>query len=189
MKSEELHLVGSTLIFCSRLRPMQHSKQLTLIHEELEPQLKRIRQHLNSLALERKQPKIKKLSRHCHLKSDQSPLMSDVGKHCLGGKTALKTHFMLHVGDADALYKTRKLTCLRTKIPTLDLHGFKNAEALDELNERLPTWIDTAMKGSYPWVIKVKVITGAGSQTLSDAVSKWIKENKNVANAPKLAYD
>jgi len=53
------------------------------------------------------------------------------------------------------------------------------------LNESLPRWIDSAMRGSHPFVEVVDIITGSGKQILSEAVEGWIKTKKEVANRPK----
>ena len=70
----------------------------------------------------------------------------------------------------------------------LDLHGLAVDEALAKLDESLPTWVDAAMKGEYPWVIPVKIVCGGRSQLLSEAVETWIKKTDQVANAPKNLY-
>ncbi|KAL7543488.1 hypothetical protein ACHAWF_007400 [Thalassiosira exigua] len=70
----------------------------------------------------------------------------------------------------------------------LDLHGFTREEALYKLNASLPDWVDDAMKGEYPWVVLVNIVCGGGSQILSEAVEKWIKQTGNVSNAPKSDY-
>ena len=41
------------------------------------------------------------------------------------------------------------------------------------------------MRGEYPFVVLVKIVYGGGSQILAEAVAGWIKQNKQVANAPK----
>jgi hypothetical protein len=45
--------------------------------------------------------------------------------------------------------------------------------------------MDAAMKGEYPWVIPAVIVCGGGNQILSETVEAWIREKKNVANAPK----
>ena len=49
-------------------------------------------------------------------------------------------------------------------------------------------WVNTAMNGNYPWVIQVKIICGGGYQILSETVDAWIREKKNVSNAPKSCH-
>ena len=81
------------------------------------------------------------------------------------------------------MYKTRNHKY--STVLSIDLHGMRVEEALTKLNNSLPIWIDTAMRGDHPWVIPVKIICGKGSQTLSEAVSEWIREKKSVSNAPQ----
>jgi DNA-nicking Smr family endonuclease len=90
------------------------------------------------------------------------------------------------VGDVGSLYKTQKSSShIPGNTPALDLHGHTKDEALATLDENLNGWVETAMQGSYPFVIQVKIICGCGSQTLSEVVEKWIKSKSNVSNAPK----
>ena len=70
-------------------------------------------------------------------------------------------------------------------MPKIDLHGFTKDEALERLNLSLVEWVDAAMHGSYPWVIPAVIVCGGGNQILSETVENWIRDNKNVANAPK----
>ena len=96
------------------------------------------------------------------------------------------------------MYNTTKPTILRTQSSNrvsgqksnvlIDLHSLTVDKALAKLDESLPTWVDVAMKGEYPWVIPVKIVCGGGSQLLSEAVENWIKKNDQVANAPKSLY-
>ncbi|KAL7533371.1 hypothetical protein ACHAXR_005190 [Thalassiosira sp. AJA248-18] len=69
--------------------------------------------------------------------------------------------------------------------PTLDLHGCTRDETLMKLNETLKVWVDTAMKGEYPFVISATIVCGCGNQVLCETVEKWIKSTRNVCNAPK----
>lgn len=99
------------------------------------------------------------------------------------------------MGEVDNLYKTSKKRSKgrkhksRDKNPnetiTIDLHGMTADDALAKLEERLPTWVDTAMKGQHPWVISINIICGGGNQILSEVVENWIRYNENVSNAPK----
>ena len=70
----------------------------------------------------------------------------------------------------------------------IDLHGLTAEEAVYRLDKHLPSWIEIAMKGTYPFVIPVKIVCGGGSQILAEVVENWIKQNDNVANAPKNMY-
>ena len=67
----------------------------------------------------------------------------------------------------------------------IDLHGCTKDQALSKLDEALVDWVDTAMKGEYPWVMPVEIGCGGGNQILSEVVEGWIRARKNVANAPK----
>jgi hypothetical protein len=67
----------------------------------------------------------------------------------------------------------------------LDLHGLTREEALVKLEESLKVWVDTALKGSYPFVIPAMIVCGGGNQILSEIVQKWIKSKNNICNAPK----
>ena len=159
---------------------------LSKIHEELQPQLAQIRQRLNNLLIERSQPKIKSARRHS--KSVSLPTQSWVDipcTQCPDGKAG-KSYFVVQVGEVGNLYQTRKLSSYSpSNTPTLDLHGYKRDEALEKLDESLKLWVETAMKGSYPFVMQVNIICGCGNQILSEVVQEWIKSKKNVSNAPK----
>ena len=104
---------------------------------------------------------------------------------------------MVQVGEESSLYKTSKpfanhnrlqnsssLLSAR-KVITIDLRGLTKAYALAKLDESLPGLVSEAMRGEYPFVVLVKIIHGGGNQILAEAVAKWIKQNKQVANAPK----
>jgi len=90
------------------------------------------------------------------------------------------------------LYKTTKPSSAsrgrRQDDVMIDLHGLTAEEAVYRLDKSLPDWIETAMKGTYPFVIPVKIVCGGGSQILAEVVENWIKQNDNVANAPKNMY-
>jgi len=109
----------------------------------------------------------------------------------LGGKAG-KTQFIIQVGEVSNLYKTTKPSSAsrgrRQDDIMIDLHGLTADEAVYRLDKHLPTWIETAMKGTYPFVIPVKIVCGGGSQILAEVVENWIKQNDNVANAPRNMY-
>ena len=109
----------------------------------------------------------------------------------LGGKAG-KTQFIIQVGEVSNLYKTTKSSSAsrgrRQDDTLIDLHGLTSEEAIYRLDKHLPSWIETAMKGTYPFVIPVKIVCGGGSQILAEAVENWIKQNDHVANAPKNMY-
>ena len=176
---------GPSLEECKAL----HSKTLTKLHEEAEPQLKEIRMRLNALDLERQPRKQKK--RKNKKKSKQSNAYADLQmlpRSGIGGKAG-KPFFSIHVGEVSNLYKTTKPSQQQhstASSTTLDLHGFTQEGALQKLDESLISWVDAAMRGSYPFVIPAKIVCGCGNQVLSEVVEKWIHVNAQVANSPKV---
>jgi len=167
----------------------EHSKLLGKIHEEAEPLFKEIRQRLNAMNLERTKPK-QRTSPSKKIESIEvvdNPLCTDE----LGGKAG-KTQFIIQVGEVSNLYKTTKPSSAgrgrRQDDIMIDLHGLTAKEAVYRLDKHLPDWIEMAMKGIYPFVIPVKIVCGGGSQILAEVVENWIKQNDNVANAPKNMY-
>jgi len=167
---------------------VEHSKLLGKVYEEAEPQLKEIRQRLNAMNLERTKPKQKKIQTKAKpVELVDNPL--DDGQE--GGKAG-RTQFIIQVGEVSNLYKTTKPSSggrgRRQDDTLIDLHGLTAEEAVYRLDKHLPSWIETAMKGIYPFVIPVKIVCGGGSQILAEVVENWIKQNDNVANAPKNMY-
>ena len=168
----------------------EHSKLLGKIHEEAESQFKEIRQRLNVMNLERTKPKQRTSpSKAKPVEVVDNPLGDD-GQ--LGGKAG-KTQFIIQVGEVSTLYKTTKASSAgrgsrRQDDIMMDLHGLTAEEAVCRLDKYLPGWIETAMKGIYPFVIPVKIVCGGGSQVLAEVVENWIKQNDNVANAPRNMY-
>jgi len=168
----------------------EHSKLLSKIHEEAESQFKEIRQRLNAMNLERTKPK----QRTSPTKATKPVEVVD-NPHDddqLEGKAG-KTQFIIQVGEVSNLYKTTKPSSAgrgrRQDDIMIDLHGLTAEGAVYRLDKHLPTWIETAMKGIYPFVIPVKIVCGGGSQILAEVVENWIKQNDNVANAPKNMYN
>lgn len=167
---------------------VQHSKQLTMIHDEAEAQFKAIRQRLNNLVIERSRPKTRisctrKKEPYVPSVVETNPLKEGiVGK---GGKS----RYVIQVGEVQNLYKTTKPSLMHqislAPLSTLDLHGSTREEALVKLDERLNVWFDAAMRGSYPFVKLAVIVCGCGSQTLSETVQDWIKSNGKVSNAPQ----
>mmetsp|Transcript_43849 Transcript_43849/g.92216 ORF Transcript_43849/g.92216 Transcript_43849/m.92216 type:complete len:547 (+) Transcript_43849:199-1839(+) len=162
-----------------------HSKNLSRVFDEVQPILKSIRQRINSLNIERTLPKQKKQCKKTS-KAAVAPVWnpSTAG---IGGKAG-KSHFLVHVGDTCNLYKTtkRSATSSRKQKPIVtDLHGLNKEEALSKLDSMLPRWKETAMLGEYPFVIPVNIVCGGGNQILSEAVENWVRQNENIANAPK----
>ncbi|KAL7534894.1 hypothetical protein ACHAWF_004981 [Thalassiosira exigua] len=164
---------------------LRHSKLLTTLHEEAEPRLRKIRMRLNALDIER-QPQKSKSQNKRGLKEKEHPVSQFL--HSATEGKAGKPHFMIHVGEVANLYKTTKPTLShRTSsyVPTLDLHGYTREEAIVKLDESLPMWFSTAMKGSYPFVLPAKIICGCGNQLISETVATWIRTHAQVANSPK----
>ena len=167
----------------------EHSKLLGKVYEEAEPTFKEIRQRLNALNLERTKPKQRTLSS----KTTKAVVVVDnpLSDGQVGGKAG-KTQFIVQVGEVSNLYKTTKQSSSvrgrRQDDIMIDLHGLTAEEAVYKLDKHLPDWIETAMKGTYPFVIPVKIVCGGGSQILAEVVENWIKQNDNVANAPKNMY-
>jgi len=171
-----------------------HSIALSKVHEEAEcSQFKMIRQRLNDMNLKRMQPRLKNKTTKVPVSSprfvENSPTSGVESK-------AGYSHTLVRVGCKDSLYKTSKPFSNRSnqsgssrsqtsKVITIDLHGLSKFEALSKLDEALPKWIDVAMNGGYPFVKTVKIIHGCGDQVLAEAVENWIKQNLQVANAPK----
>jgi len=166
----------------------EHSKLLGKVYEEAESQFKEIRQRLNAMNLERTMPKQRTSpSKAKPVEVVDSPL--DDGQ--VGGKAG-KTQFIIQVGEVSNLYKTTKPSSSprgrRQDDTLIDLHGLTAEEAVCRLDKQLPSWIETAMKGTYPFVIPVKIVCGGGSQILAEVVENWIRQNDHVANAPKNMY-
>ena len=166
-----------------------HSLMLSKVFEEAEPKLKAIRQMLNDLALDRQDPKDRSTpSKKKQVTGNQEVFnTSDVG---LGGKAG-KTSFTVNVGQVENLYISSKRksihsrSSLSSQSSFIDLHGCSRDEAIERLDSSLIDWVDTAMKGEYPWVIPATIICGGGNQIISETVETWIKGKKNVANAPR----
>ncbi len=179
----------STMNDKERLR-REHSKNLSIVFDEANPQFKEIRQKLNSLALEQTPPKVKLLSPRVRARQPTSADLSDISSVSLDNK-AIKTHFYVLVGEVSNLYKSTKpsknIKAHEVSF-TIDLHGYSKEAAVRELDASLPSWVDAAMHGDYPFVILVTIICGAGGQVLSEVVEKWIRENERVANARKNMF-
>ena len=167
----------------------EHSKLLGKVYEEAESTFKEIRQRLNALNLERTKPKQRTSPSKATKPVEvvDNPLSGQ-----LGGKAG-KTQFIIQVGEVSNLYKTTKSSSAgcgrRHDDIMIDLHGLTAEEAEYRLDKHLPDWIETAMKGTYPFVIPVKIVCGGGSQILAEVVENWIKQNDHVANAPKNMYN
>ena len=162
-----------------------HSKGISLVHEEAEDTFKSIRQRLNNLHLERSEPKVRSTRKKVPMQSMANQLPSEG----LEDK-AVTSQFVVNVGEVSNLYKSTKPSKKKqqgngSNNISIDLHGTSRDVALQTLDEQLPKWIDIAMHGEYPFVVRVSIVVGKGSQTLSEAVEGWIRENERVANVPK----
>lgn len=165
----------------------QHSKLLSKLHEEVEHRLKEIRTRLNTLCLERSPPKQRIRSKKTtKANTNLSMPMPNSG---IGGKAG-KTHFLVLVGEVQNLYKTAKPSSQQRSHSalTLDLHGLTRRDALTKLDESLEVWVETAMRGSYPFVVPAKIVCGCGNQIISETVEKWIGSTRNVGNAPNQPH-
>jgi len=158
----------------------EHSKAFSQVLKELEPVLKPIRQKLIALTLERTPPKKKSV----HRQPQDKPIINPESN---GIKPVGKTYFVVLVGEVMNLYKSDKKggsSVKKQRTRSLHLHGHSSKEVVSTLDEHLIKWIDTAMKGDYPFVIPVAIVCGGNNQ-IYDIVEKWISSNKSVANAPK----
>ena len=162
------------------------------VHTEASAQFQQIRQELNARNLARSLPKDKKTTAN----AERAAAAAACHPSLAGlGRKAGTSQYLVHVGAAEHLYKTSKPTTARR--PTgrprrarpvphcVDLHGRTRAEALRELDDCLPRWLDEALEGAYPFVIPVRIVCGGGNQVLSEAVADWIRANGRVARAPK----
>ncbi|KAL7527948.1 hypothetical protein ACHAXR_002206 [Thalassiosira sp. AJA248-18] len=168
---------------------IRHSVLLSRVFEEAQSILKSIRQRLNSLCIQRTLPKQKRSSR-TKSKAAVAPMPNPSTAGISAGKAG-KTQFVVQVGESCNLYKTTKRVARslqQQQLVVTDLHGMTKEEALFKLDSSLPQWTETAMEGSYPFVIGVKIICGSGSQVLSEAVANWVRQNASVSNAPKNFY-
>ena len=162
-----------------------HSKILSKLNEEVQPRLKEIRMRLNALDLERQPPKKKKKNKRkkkakVGIADLQVKLPDSTG---LGGKAG-KPFYPIQVGEVQNLHRTTKPSN-SSPSSTLDLHGCTREEALAKLDQSHKVWVDTAMRGSYPFVMSAVIVCGCGSQVLSETVQEWIKSTRSVCNAPK----
>lgn len=167
----------------------RHSKLLTTLFEEAEPVFREIRKTLNDLAVQKKSSNNSNKRRTTSKVQPKHNNPSDVGI----GNSAGRIMFPIVVGNVNDLYKSSKRSSFRRDSQSkngkrrlsIDLHGRTTDEALKVLDESLPRWIDSAMKGSPPFVEVVDIITGGGKQILSEVVESWIKSKTTVANRPK----
>ncbi|KAL7526094.1 hypothetical protein ACHAXR_001313, partial [Thalassiosira sp. AJA248-18] len=138
---------------------VDHSKRLSLVFEEVETTFKVIRQRLSNLSIKKSLPKDKTTApeeKISNIKAERNPSLEGVG-----GKAG-KTVYPILVGNAEQLYQSSKKSKQNARTLTIDLHGYTGNEATEKLDMALPTWIDTAMNGVYPFVTPVNVICGGG---------------------------
>lgn len=162
----------------------KHSKALSPVLDQMEREkLQGIRTTLNNLTIKRTSAKERKAPSSQEEKGGCEPVFNPLTEGT-GGKAG-KVAFPVLVGEVSNLYKTGKSLSRRPLI--IDLHGCSQADAMKLLDKGLPNWVDSAMKGEYPFVIPVDIICGAGNQILSEVVENWIRTNRQVANRPKGA--
>ena len=162
----------------------RHSRQLSKVHEEVQPRLKDIRVGLQALYLERQLPKQRRRSPR---KTASPGDGLGVLPHFASGPKAGKSHFLVRIGEESHLHSSSKLLPQRHScdVSVLDLHGFTRDAALAKLEESLEAWVNMALLGSYPFVMPAVIVCGKGNQILSEAVQKWIKSTKHICLAPK----
>ena len=171
---------------------VRHSLALTKLFDEVDAKFKEIRQELNTLNIERTQPKAKS----SHKKSADTPPDQPINHppmDGIGGKAG-KTSFAVLVGGSDNVYNTSKPSARRNhalSVPhpiVLDLHGLTRDQALAKLDDRLPEWTDIAMQGCHPFVQPVVIVCGGGNQILSESVEHLIRHDDGGSNAPKNMF-
>jgi DNA-nicking Smr family endonuclease len=160
---------------------MRHSVLLSRVFEEADSIFAERRRLLNELAIKRQCMK-PRLSTAKSNRSNMPALFHEISIDGVGGKPG-KIHFPITVGEPDFLYRSSKIdkNNANKQLISIDLHGYSRTEAIDRLNNLLPTWMEEAMK-HHPYTVNVDVICGGGSQLLSETVEAWIKMKKNVAN-------
>ncbi|KAL7535987.1 hypothetical protein ACHAWF_005327 [Thalassiosira exigua] len=142
-----------------------------------------IRNKLNNETLQKSAKKVRKSSSK---KRDQfTPDPGSIGDS-FGGKAG-KVIYPVLFGEGN-LYATSKSFTTERKPVVLDLHGLSRDDAVEKLNKSLSSWVNTAMKGGYPFVLLVDIMCGGRNQILSDAVKDWVRNNRQVANRPKSQY-
>jgi DNA-nicking Smr family endonuclease len=181
----------TSVIFNPETDRQRHSKRLTKVLDEMEPQLKIIRVRINDTMLHCQKSKTRRPSSRKSLADTSSSPVFNPSMAGLGGKAG-RSSFSVNIGKIDNLYKSSKKDKLNnatraSRVAKIDLHGCTQAEALERLNEWEGTTMDTAMKGEYPFVVPAVIVCGGGAQILSELVENWIREKKNVANAPKCS--
>lgn len=163
----------------------EHSNRISKVHEEVHQRLREIRIRLNALDVKCQSKKKRKNRRKSKVGCavDKPQILPQSG---IGGKAG-KSSFSVQVGEIQNLYKTTNKppqnVSRHNATALLDMHGYTREEALLKLDESLPIWVDSAMRGSYPFVMPVRIVCGGGHQILSETVEKWIRDHAQVANA------
>lgn len=162
-----------------------HFKAMEPVFNELYPKLKHIRDKLTALTLHKTPPKDRSKG-IARAKENDLPGLANLSLNDTlnGGGKAGKIRYPILVGESANLYKTHQLLSGKG-VTTLDLHGCTRDKARCILNESLYEWVDTAMRGEYPFVIAVDIICGSGKQVISELVAQFIRDNSQVANRPK----
>ena len=158
-----------------------HSNAMEPVLNELRPRLKSIRDKLSALSLRRELPKTR-VAKKIKLEANDAHLMPLSANNDLGGKAG-KSLYPILVGDVNNLYNTSILKSLPPqKVITLDLHSCSWYKAKGVLRKNLEKWIDLAMKGEHPFVIRVDIVCGGGNQVLSELVASFLRDSPQVAN-------
>jgi len=165
---------------------LAHSRNLGSVLNEASLQFMKIRQKLAAMNLECTPPKAKSAPRGKNGPAELHPL-PPVANSNEGGKAGVP-FYPVHVGPPENLYNTRHVFSPAGQRPaTVDLHGLTRSEAVAELDSRLPAWYESAMRGEYPFILKVTIVCGGGNQIISEAVDRWIKTKDVVSKAPKFS--
>lgn len=171
-----------------------HSRQISEVFAEASIQLTAIRRALDATNLERTLPKVRDRQSSKKVGKNDASVMSFCDfSGSVGGKAGIP-RYMVRIGEIAHLYKTSKPIALRRggaesrRRSSIDLHGLTRKEAIDALDEKLPSWVEDANTGGCPWVTTVEIVVGGGNQVLSEAVRQWIRRNDRVARAPAAAF-
>lgn len=154
----------------------EHSKLLSAVLVEAEPTFKELRQRLNALSIHKSKPKLRvSTPNETELQCDDALTIAFTDESRKAGKPV----YHVLVGHPDCLYisNKKKATPQCAAHFSIDLHGCSENRALDLLDSAVNMWIDSAMTGDFPWVVRVDIICGRG--TLSETVQQWIKEQKS----------
>ena len=142
----------------------KHLKAMLLVFNEADKQFREIRKILNDTSLERMVPKDKSKPKPAPSVMPAPDPPSDIAIAPKAGKSSI----LIRVGEASNLFNTAKPRAKGRGCPPqpprlvkdVNLHGSTRDRALTKLERRLPKWIDTIMKGKYPFLIQVKIVCG-----------------------------